>query len=241
MTALKAYIATNRFGFGPRPGELAHIGDDPRGWLKAQIQRETPPPVAFAPLPTAAEIVLDLSNARRIRPRVYKVTIERLSKAIAPAELQARVDVMATSDTPFRERLVQFWSNHFSVSGIEPKVLPLVGAYEREVIRPHLFGRFKTLLLAAIRHPAMLMYHDNSYSFGPRSPLGQIIKAFNERLAQAILTHYTLGPQGPYGPDDVTALAHLLTSWTHGGIGGGEPYDGHFQFRPDGHEPGHCT
>lgn len=238
MSTLNAYIAANRFGFGPRPGELARIGDDARGWLKAQIRRETPPPAAFEHLPVAADNVLEIANARRTDTQTYRATVERLSKAHVPAEFQARIEVMTHSETPFRERLVQFWSNHFTVSGEEPKVLPLAGAYEREAIRPHVFGRFEHLLLAAIRHPAMLMYLDNPYSFGPHSPLGQRVQGFSERLAHEILTHHTLGPTGPYGQDDVKALANMLTGWSHGGIGGRGPYDGYFRFRPTGHEPG---
>ncbi|WP_143302228.1 DUF1800 domain-containing protein [Candidatus Entotheonella palauensis] len=237
-TLLNAYIAANRFGFGPRPRELARIGDDARGWLKAQIQPENSPPAAFSALPETADSVLEMANARRTGTKAYQATVERLSKAHAPAELKARIEVMTTSESPFRERLVQFWSNHFTVSGQEPKVLPLAGAYEREVIRPHVFGRFEKLLLAAIRHPAMLMYLDNQYSFGPNSPLGQVVPGFSERLAQEILMHHTLSPDGPYGQDDVHALAKMLTGWSHGGIGGRGPHDGHFRFRPTGHEPG---
>ena len=126
----------------PRPGELARIGGDARGWLKAQIQRETPQPAAFQELPVAADIVLEIASARRGDTQVYQATIDRLSNAHAPAEFQARAEVMTQSETPFRERLVQFWSNHFTVSGEEPKVLPLAGAYEREVIRPRRFWTF---------------------------------------------------------------------------------------------------
>jgi len=211
MTTLNAYIATNRFGFGPRPGELVRIGDDARRWLKAQVQRETSLPAAFDHLPMAADIVLEIANARRADTQTYRATVDRLSNIHAPAEFQARMEVMTQSEAPFHERLVQFWSNHFTVSGEEPQVLPLAGAYEREVIRPHVFGRFSELLLAAIRHPAMLMYLDNQYSFGPNSPLGQRVRGFSERLAQEILTHHTLGPKGPYGQDDVKALANMLT------------------------------
>jgi uncharacterized protein (DUF1800 family) len=238
MSILHAYIAANRFGFGPRPGELARIGDDARGWLKAQIQRDTPPPAAFAHLSAAADSVLEMSKARRTDTRTYRATVERLSHAHVPAEFQACLEVATHSETPFRERLVQFWSNHFTVSGLEPKVLPLVGAYEREAIRPHIFGHFSTLLLAAIRHPAMLMYLDNVYSFGPNSALGQSIGSFSDRLAREILTHHTLGLKGPYGEDDINALAEMLTGWSHGGIGGADTHDGYFRFRLDGHEPG---
>ena len=237
MSTLNAYIAATRFGLGPRPGELAHIGGDARAWLKAQIQPETTP-AALVALPASADIVLQLTHARRAGSKAYQAAIEQLSKAIAPAEFTARTSVATTSDAPFRERLAQFWSNHFTVSGIVPKVLPVVGAYEREVIRPRIFGRFEDLLFAAVRHPAMIMYQGHAYAFGPHSPLGQRIQNFNERFAHAILAHYTLGPQGPYGQDDAHALANMLTGWTHGGVGGRGPHHGRFRFRPDGHEPG---
>ena len=237
MSTLNAYIAATRFGLGPQPGELARIGGDPRAWLKAQIQPETSP-AAFSRLPASTDIVLQIAHARRAGSKAYQTAIEELSRALAPAEFAARMTLATTSEAPFRERLMQFWCNHFTVSGVTPKVLPVVGAYEREVIRPRIFGRFEDLLFAAVRHPAMLMYLRNVYSFGPRSTLGKLIKDFNERFAHAILAYHTLGPRGPYGQDDVRALASMLTGWTHGGIGGRGPHDGRFRFRPDGHEPG---
>ncbi len=241
MTALKAFMAASRFGLGPRPGELAQIGADERDWLKAQIQRETPQPMAFLNLPKSEDSVLEMSNARRSSVKAFQATVDRLASANAPAELKARIDVMTTSEVPLRERLVQFWSNHFTVSREQPKVLPLAGAYEREVIRPYVFGRFENLLLAAIRHPAMLMYLHNQFSFGPNSTLGQRVPNFKEDLAQAILAQHTVGPNGPYGPDDVNALARMLTGWSHGGLGASGPHDGRFRFRETGHEPGPKT
>ncbi len=241
MTALMAFVAASRFGLGPQPGELTRIGDDARGWLKAQIQRETSQPAAFHNLPKSEDSVLAMSDARRQGSKVFQATVERLAKANAPAEMKAGIDVMTASETPFRERLVQFWSNHFTVSGEEPKLLPLAGAYEREAIRPHVFDRFENLLLAAIRHPAMLMYLQNQFSFGPNSPLGQRVQAFSERLAREILAHHTVGPKGPYGQDDVKALANMLTGWSHGGLGAQGPHDGRFRFRSAGHEPGPKT
>ena len=83
-----------------------------------------------------------------------------------PGLFQQRI---ATS-TPFLERLVAFWSNHLCVSAqAKPQVLSLAGHYEREVIRPHVLGRFSDMVLASARHPAMLFYLDNARSIGPSS------------------------------------------------------------------------
>ncbi|HEY8014178.1 MAG TPA: DUF1800 family protein, partial [Dongiaceae bacterium] len=73
-------------------------------------------------------------------------------------EVEARILAQVQSRQPLRERLVAFWSNHFTVSIARATVTGLVGAFEREAIRPHVTGRFHDLLLAAVRHPAMLIY-----------------------------------------------------------------------------------
>src|SRR6185437_10501302 len=74
------------------------------------------------------------------------------------AAVDARLASALDTPTPFVERLVHFWSNHFAISVDKPLVLELAGAYEAEAIRPHVLGRFDALLFAAVRHPAMLVY-----------------------------------------------------------------------------------
>ena len=75
---------------------------------------------------------------------------------------------MTTTDRPFVERLVAFWSNHLCISvGAKVLVAPLAGSYEREAIRPHVLGRFEDMVLASAKHPAMLVYLDNFQSIGP--------------------------------------------------------------------------
>jgi uncharacterized protein (DUF1800 family) len=71
---------------------------------------------------------------------------------------------------PFVERMVHFWSNHFAVSADNTQVMALAGAFEREAIRPHVLGRFETMLQAVERHPAMLVYLSQVPSTGPHSP-----------------------------------------------------------------------
>ena len=72
-------------------------------------------------------------------------------------EAAARTLAQIETDQPLRERLTVFWSNHFTVSIVRPIVLGVAGAFEREAIRPNVTGRFHDLLLAVVRHPAMLL------------------------------------------------------------------------------------
>ena len=154
-------------------------------------------------------------------------------------ELAARLQSAVTATIGFKERLALFWSNHFTVAGVNPRVRIVCGSFEREAIRPHLAGRFEDMLLAAESHPAMLMYLDNAQSFGPTSQAGRNRKrGLNENLAREILELHTLGVDGGYSQADVTRFAEILTGWTVVGAqaNGGEP--GTFLFRPQMHEPG---
>lgn len=156
------------------------------------------------------------------------------------AEAQARLDVALDAKTGFAERLVWFWSNHFCVSAAKGQnIRVLAGAYEREAIRPHVFGRFADLLRAAETHPAMLIYLDNRQSIGPGSRAGaRRGRGLNENLAREILELHTLGVNGGYTQADVTSLAKILTGWTVVGINDEDGELGEFRFNPNRHEPG---
>ena len=159
------------------------------------------------------------------------------------AEVMARIGAAARAGIGFQERLVLFWSNHFTVAGINPRVRILAGSFEREAIRPHLTAKFEDMLQAVESHPAMLMYLDNAQSFGPTSHAGQRrAKGLNENLAREILELHSVGVDGGYAQADVTRFAEILTGWTvvgpqaqKNGLGG-DP--GTFAFRPQMHEPG---
>ena len=121
-----------------------------------------------------------------------------------------------------------FWSNHLCVSaGAKILVAPLAGSYERDVIRPHVLGRFEDMVLASAKHPAMLAYLDNFQSIGPSSPgarggqrNGGARRGLNENYARELLELHTLGVNGGYTQADVQELARILTGWTIEGIGG---------------------
>lgn len=260
MSTDPALRALNRFGLGARPGERARLRD-PRGWLLAQLEGGAPlldAPAGASPdeLGTALRAMRDFARddeAARRRARQRLLTV-------AGAEARAALGRRAASERPFVERLVAFWSNHLCVSaGAKLLVAPLAGSYEREAIRPHVLGRFEEMVLAATRHPAMLLYLDNFQSIGPASRAGRLgrgdaRRGLNENHARELLELHTLGVDGGYTQQDVLELARLLTGWTVDGLplagglrgaalrrlGAWGPADGpiRFAFRAVLHEPG---
>jgi len=209
-----AFQAAARFGLGPRPGEFDTIGGDPRGWVLGQIYSASIPPevqarrggnalMARVVTGIRASSASEVQNAARAMRDVY---IE---------ETSARLQAQLNSAQPFVERMVLFWSNHFTVSVQRPIIAGIVNQYEVEAIRANLSGHFHDMLLAVCRHPAMLFYLDNVQSFGPDSRGGQRRgKGLNENLAREILELHTLGVNGGYTQDDVIALAKIITGWT---------------------------
>ncbi len=154
-------------------------------------------------------------------------------------ELAARIDHARWTEDPLIERLVLFWSNHFSVNADKGGLLGIVGAFEREAIRPHVLGRFSDMLLAVEQHPAMIIYLDNQASTGPNSQAGRNRKiGLNENLAREILELHTLGVDGGYSQADVTNLARLITGWTVGYPNQPNVEHGRFNFAAARHEPG---
>jgi uncharacterized protein (DUF1800 family) len=163
-----------------------------------------------------------------------------VQQAIFREEAMARFRHGHEARIGFAERLAQFWSNHFCVSaGKGPLVRATAGAFEREAIRPHALGRFRDMLLAAEKHPAMLVYLDNRQSVGPGSRAGQNRRlGLNENLAREILELHTLGADAGYSQADVSALARLITGWTVVGPQEQRGPAGTFAFAANRHEPG---
>jgi uncharacterized protein (DUF1800 family) len=128
------------------------------------------------------------------------------------------------SPRQLEEVMVDFWFNHFNVYDQKALDRVLVGAYEQEAIRPHALGRFRDLLGATARHPAMLFYLDNWLSVGPdwRPPANargltggqRAASGLNENYARELMELHTLGVEGGYTQADVTQLARMLTGWT---------------------------
>jgi uncharacterized protein (DUF1800 family) len=220
-----------RFGLGRRGDEPAPL--DPVGWLDAQL--DGPDPALDVPATSSTDAIRELVEDRRNPPPEGKPHRARIIWLTDSATaLRSLVD----SETPFRERLVWFWANHFTVSLRRGELHAIAIAYMREAIRPHVTGRFVDMLLAVVRHPAMLWYLDNQESVGPNSEAGQKShRGLNENLARECLELHTLGADSGYTQQDVTALAKLLTGWWF------EPTAPLpvFNFAPHRHEPGSET
>ncbi len=220
--------ALNRFGLGARRGERQKIGDG-RQWLRAQL--DGGPPSLAPPDGVTATAIGEALRAIRMagqgndqERRQARRHVVEMSQAEMHAALTARI----TTERPFVERLVAFWSNHLCVStGSKIIVAPLAGSYEREVIRAHVLGRFEDMVLASAKHPAMLVYLDNFQSIGPTSRgagAGQRNngqrRGLNENYARELLELHTLGVNGGYTQQDVQELAKILTGWTINGLNG---------------------
>jgi len=282
-----AALAAHRFGFGPRPGELRLIAGDPRGWVKSQLGRQPTLPPAIAALPSAEEDLwafgrwlvrrrMNGANAERVEDRAERqgITQDELRRLSIEDEfvenfrervvraITARIDAAIASEQPVHERLVHFWSNHFTVSTAKPAAIALPPSFEKDAIRPHVGGRFADMLMASTKHPGMIVYLDNWLSVGPNSqaaqnprrarrvPGGGRASDINENLAREVLELHTLGVNGGYTQGDVQALAAIITGWTYerprlrelvrenGGDRNGAAL---FEFDAAAHEPGPKT
>ncbi len=236
-----SYIAATRFGLGPRPDDDAALDAHPMQWLLAQIVRPELPPSLFSSLSSAQDNTRSFIEARiKAKESDDRTVMDEARKAqrgFFVEEIRLKLLHALSTKAPFYERLVDFWSNHFSVSIRKGATIGVAGAFEREAIRPHIVGRFSDLLLAVTRHQAMQVYLDNFQSIGPNSKAGLVSKrGLNENLAREILELHTLGVKGGYTQEDVTNFAKVLTGWGIGNERSGN--SGGFVFYPQRHEPG---
>ena len=195
----------------------------------------------------------DAAGAKRAVPRRPTAARDRCSPTAKPppqppnviqktfrAEALARIQRATMADCGFVERLVAFWSNHFCISANKGGLARMwAGSFEREAIRPFVFGRFADMLKAVEQHPAMLFFLDNQQSLGPDSRAGiNRNRGLNENLAREIMELHTLGVDGGYTQDDVTSLARIITGWTYAGRLGQLGTPGTFVFNANAHQPG---
>lgn len=219
-----------RFGLGRRGAEP--LPSDPAAWLLDQIRQ--PDPTILEDPPTTAQGLAVLREDRETKPPPGQSRSRRLLEAQAAAQMANAV----TTPAPFRERLVWFWTNHFTVSLRRGQCAAVAAAFVQEAIRPHVTGRFSDMLLAVMRHPAMLLYLDNVSSVGPDSLAGQRLhRGLNENLARECLELHTVTPLAGYTQNDVTAFAKILTGWSND-LRADPPG---FRYRPFTHEPGVLT
>ncbi len=152
---------------------------------------------------------------------------------------QAKLLRAVYSDRQLFELMVDFWENHFNVFAGKGADRWLVTSYDRDVIRLHAMGKFKELLLATAKSPAMLFYLDNWMSTRPdfkpeeqgrrrRGRLGRTFpsprpeqqqppsnrRGLNENYARELMELHSLGVNGGYTQQDVVEVARCFTGWT---------------------------
>ena len=230
----RAHIALNRFGLGAKPGGILRIRVDAKAALEAELNNPDIALINRPSLPAYAE--------------ACRVVHTNGEDALKERELTARIAQHLIPEIGFVERLVLFFSNHFSMSvDKDGAIRATIGQLEREVIRAKILGSFPAMLIDVMRHPAMLRYLDNDSSIGPKSVAGRNWGAgLNHNLAREIFELHTLGVNGGYTEQDIGALARALTGWSFvrgweadGKYNGGNQWNrGRFIYRNNWHEPG---
>ncbi len=191
----------HRVTWGPRPEDVERIrlmGAD--AYLEEQLHPED---------------IDDSGMAQRLRamPILAMNREETYSFNSGWRSYQALVEGMVAyavhSRCQLRERMVEFWMDHFNMPGDEygQDMIP----YLREVIRPNALGSFRDLLIGTAQNSAMLLYLDNAQNVAQHP---------NENYARELLELHTLGVDGGYTERDVKETARAFTGWTvHDNVG----------------------
>jgi uncharacterized protein (DUF1800 family) len=255
----RAVHLLNRLGFGPRPGDIEELlsrGVD--SYIEQQLNPDHLKLTAILQaeldaLPTLQMQIGELTGEYQVaiaqflsQQNQQAQQAEQTQTPLQPAPMSGRRQIIrevafdATRnrliraiDSPrqLEEVMIDFWYNHFNVFIGKALDRVLVGHYEQQAIRPHALGRFRDLLGATAKHPAMLFYLDNAQSVVPGfiapaaarlrggtnlPPPGRPVLAngLNENYARELMELHTLGVDGGYTQKDVTELARMLTGWT---------------------------
>jgi uncharacterized protein (DUF1800 family) len=260
----EALHVLNRLGFGPRPGNLERVqAMGVSRYVERQLHPESIADTAVSEklrqLPTLSMSSVELFDRfeRPLRDAVRRAggrdaDPEKIRAAIPPEnrprrvieELSAARIVRAVdSERQLDEVMADFWMNHFNVFAGKGLDRVFVTSFERDVVRPRMWGRFEDLLMATAKSPAMLFYLDNARSAAddahrPAASAGRRAlragralgrdpemarlakerapKGLNENYARELLELHTLGVDGGYTQRDVTELARVLTGWSIG-------------------------
>jgi uncharacterized protein (DUF1800 family) len=189
-------------------------------WLDAQLH-----PAPGDPLPSAAqaivaampiaskpmaETVIALAAQSKAANQVEDIEQKKAAQqgyqqAMNDAARQAATRSLLRdlySPDQLREKMTWFWFNHFNVPQAKSDIRATIGDYEDRALRPYALGRFRDLLEATVKHPAMLRYLDNA-----ENAKGHL----NENYAREIMELHTMGVGSGYTQEDVQELARILT------------------------------
>ena len=184
-------------------------------------------------------------NALSVDPNAVPKAISDDSKRpqrVVEELAMAKVTRAIYSERQLQQVMDDFWLNHFNVYAGKGEVKWYLTSYERDVIQPHAFGKFKDLLTATAKSPAMLFYLDNYLNADPkaaqrqaqqkamrqarRNPYGRGAppgaqpnpkkreRGLNENYGRELMELHTLGVDGGYTQKDVTEVARCFTGWT---------------------------
>ena len=147
------------------------------------------------------------------------------------------------SERQLGELVVDFWENHFSIYGNKDATRWMMTSFDRDVIRPNAFGRFRDLLGATAKSPAMLFYLDNWQSSllkeypATKDKPARKSGGINENYARELLELHTMGVDGGYTQKDVQEVARCFTGWSIR-----KPNEeGLFVYNPGNHDNGEKT
>ncbi|MDB5294206.1 MAG: hypothetical protein JWO31_189 [Phycisphaerales bacterium] len=210
----KVMHVMNRLAFGPKQGDVEAVlleggmTDQWKGWVAKQLKPESIDDAAVD-----AEVAKKFPDLKKSTADLYKAYPYRQNGGKGewrePGHiLQDSVLTRAVhSNRQLQEVLAEFWRNHFCVdTGTqEQKTRSWAAlAYEQEVIRPNVMGKFPNMVFASARHPAMLDYLDNQVSK---------VNNWNENYARELMELHTVGVDRGYTDFDVIELSKVLTGW----------------------------
>ena len=181
-----------------------------------------------------ADAIVD-DEQKKSAQQAYQQALTRVANEAASRSLLRDL----YSPNQLQEQMTWFWFNHFNVFLYKSNLRAMVGDFEARAIRPHALGRFRDLLIATMRHPAMLRYLDNE-----QNAVGHL----NENYARELMELHTLGVDGGYTQRDVQELARVLTGLglnatdktpnVRADLKAQYVRDGLFEFNPNRHDYG---
>ena len=235
-----------RLSLGARPGDRQQVE---RSGVETYIRQQLNPDASAEPasltqrlsrLPslTLSPAVLFAQNAPPPKPtNAQRSEAKRRRMQLSKEAKQARILRALESRNQLQEMMVDFWFNHFNVFMPKGAVRMWVGSYEERAIRPHAFGKFRNLLGATAKHPAMQLYLENYLNVAPNSRQGRgVEKNLNENYARELLELHTLGVDGGYTQADIESLARIFTGWDLARRQDSPESNG-FRFEPSRHDP----
>ncbi|MBV8508518.1 MAG: DUF1800 family protein, partial [Alphaproteobacteria bacterium] len=174
----------NRLAFGPTLDEVRHVKTiGVERYIAEQLDPDAiPEPIELRwRLAQLDTLKLDPVQLRQLygplrslrgfkpNPELEKAQRERVQIILRDAT-EAHILRALLSPRQLQEVMVDFWFNHFNVFSGKGLDDVWIGNYEQRAIRPFVLGRFRDLLFATTKHPAMLVYLDNALSTAPGSP-----------------------------------------------------------------------